>query len=182
MKTKLNTLILTFVLLLVTTCMLGQNNLTVSVAQDVALAFWENDNGIEPFTTDVNIKVRVNGYQRDTGYFTLGGHYEYANLSDDWYGDFYRYGFEGGYTFNNLNLFNLFSYEITPIIGIGGIDRAKAENNGCWTMNVGTEFTVPISSWLNIYGDTYIQWRGDLPDEEFQPQAKLGFQYKSNKF
>ncbi len=175
MKNRFKVLIVSMLLLLTTTFTVAQENLSISIAQDVNLAFFEDDNGISPWTTDITIRARLNGYQKDIGYLTYGVHFEYADLADEWYGDYYRYGFEVGYTFNNFEVFDI-PFNVTPVIAIGGIDRQNKRNAGCFTYNFGTEVAIPITDWLNGYSSVGYQWRGDLPDSELQSYGNVGME------
>lgn len=162
--------------LLCTFTLSAQENLTVSIGQDVKLALYENDHDLQPFTANPTIKARLNGKQFTSGFMTLGAYFEYADLSKKYRGYYVRYGVEGGYTFNKLRLLNV-NFELTPYIGLGIVNREFiVKGNG--TYHFGTEIALKLFKWLNLYSDLFMVKRSDLDSNELQPAFKLGLQFK----
>lgn len=160
------------ILILASLSLNAQDNITVSLIQDVKLALYENEHDLQPFTANPTLKVRLNGKQFKSGYMTLGSFVEYADLSKKYKGYFIRYGVEGGYSFNNLGLF-----EIRALIGVGVINR-EFITKGVGTYHFGSEVAINITNWLNVVSDFYMIRRSDLNNKELQPTVKLGIEIK----
>lgn len=154
----------------------AQENLTISISQDVKLALYEKEHDLKPFTANPSLKIRLNGSQQESGFLTIGSFLEYADLSKNYRGAFWRYGVEGGYSFNDLYLFGV-TYEIRPLVGFGIINR-EFVIKGVGTYHFGAELVININSWLNIITDGYYLKRSDLDNSELQPQFKLGLEFK----
>ena len=69
---------------------------SISITQDPSLAFFKDDYGNSPFTTNIRGKIALEGYQRGLGFLTINMVYEYADLKG---GNYNRYGGQVGYTF-----------------------------------------------------------------------------------
>ena len=82
----------------------AQNAVGIAVYQDAKLAFFEDDYGNKPFTTDVTIKLKLQAEN-----FVVSGKFEYADLSQD----LYRYGAEVGYCFRFDRI------GVMPFVGYG---------------------------------------------------------------
>jgi hypothetical protein len=133
-----------------------RGSISFGLFQDVALALWEDDNGIEPFTLDFRVEVMLQGNQQDVGFMVLGVTYEYADLADF---HFIRYGVQGGYTFNQLSLFGLFDIEVTPMVGAGIIHRDPTP----WiSLEASIDFTYRVTDWFAINVKPTMMQRGDL--------------------
>ena len=121
MKTKI-TSIIAYVLLVVTSIAFAQEKVSVSILQDVKLAtLGDKDRNYSPFTTDILIRVNMQGKQQEHGYMIVFPEYEYADIA---YG-YNRYSANVGYTFNKLFLEDL---ELSASIGYGFITRKKKSN------------------------------------------------------
>jgi len=167
---------LILIALLCTFTLSAQENLTVSIGQDVKLALYENDHDLKPFTTNPTLKVRLNGMQQELGYLTIGSFVEYADLSKNYRGYFVRYGVEGGYSFNQFELFRI-PFEIRTLIGFGIINR-EFEVKGAGTYHFGSEIALNVFKWLNVTTDMYFLKRSDLENQKLQPTVKLGLEFK----
>jgi len=109
MKTLLK-LFIGITLLLNTYCLTAQNAVGIAVYQDAKLAFFEDDYGNKPFTTDVTVKLKLQAEN-----FVVSGKFEYADLSQD----LYRYGAEVGYCFRFDRI------GVMPFVGYGRLWRAN---------------------------------------------------------
>ena len=156
-------LILLITVMLVSFTNYSQETIDISASQDVPLAFFKDNHGNNPFTLDLRGEVNLNGKEKwDLGYMTIGLTYEQADLSS---GKFVRGGFQGGFTFKYMNLFNIIDYQATPRVGYGRIYRL-GENQGYESIELSLDLDFKINSWLNFFTKTTLMQRGDLFKDE----------------
>jgi hypothetical protein len=116
----------------------------------------DEEHGIPKYTPDIRIELDLHGNQTKVGYTVIGMTFGHAQLSKS---DFLRYGFQGGFTFNDINFFDVFEFEVTPLAGVGVISR----NGVGWVSLEGTlELTFMMTDWLSINLKGTMMQRGDL--------------------
>lgn len=146
----------------------GQESIGFQITQDVKLATFSNDKyGNQPFTTDMQIKVVLQGNDTDLGYLVVAPKYEYADLAG---GAYQRYGFEAGYSFHT----HLLGIDLTPLIGWGYSHRygSRWEN-----FEVSAEMKVPIIKNLSGIALMNYNQRKDLPNQKWQYNVGIGLRY-----
>ena len=94
----------------------GQNEIKLSIYQDLKLAVKKDGKGNEPFTLDLLTKLKLTGNQDKNGYLHVAPMFEYAEIK----GIYKRYAVDIGYSFNQLGVDGL---EITPSINYGIQER-----------------------------------------------------------
>lgn len=95
---------LLLVLALLPLTALAQGNIAINLAQDLRLATVGDTNGNEAFTPNFILRVDLQDNQGKHGYFVVGTEYEHAALNNARYD---RYSINAGYTFNQINKFEL---------------------------------------------------------------------------
>ena len=95
----------------------AQDQIRLAVYQDARLAVAEDKTGnYQPFTLDLLVKFKMQGYQKNGVYLTISPMFEYADID----GIYKRYAVDMGLTFNEALRWGL---EITPSINYGMLDR-----------------------------------------------------------
>lgn len=117
----------------------SQNDINLLLLQDVRLAIAGDKTGnYKPFTLDFLAKLKLAGYQKESGYLVVSPFFEYAELE----GVYKRYGFDIGFTYNN-SIINGFSF--TPSLNYGIQDRW-----GKSFLVLGTDFEISYRITQNI--------------------------------
>ena len=114
MKTKL--LIIALMLFGITQ---AQEVLSIGVYQDLRLAVSDDNHGNDSFTTDVLIRLKMQGNQEKYGYMIVYPEFELANLSG---GKYKRYSANVGYVFNKW----FKNFEYSGSLGFGMLQRWNA--------------------------------------------------------
>ena len=146
------------VVLLLSITLSAQNAVGIAVYQDAKLAFFEDDYGNKPFTTDVTIKLKLQAEN-----FVVSGKFEYADLSQD----LYRYGAEVGYCFRFDRI------GVMPFVGYGRLWRANDYVRS--SFEFGNEITFRILPRIKIAYQTVWTQRPELKTIRFNHNAGLQF-------
>ena len=94
----------------------AQEVLSIGVYQDLRLAVSDDNHGNDAFTTDVLIRLKMQGNQEKHGYMLIYPEFEYADLSG---GDYKRYSANVGYVFNKW----FRNFEYSGSFGFGMLQR-----------------------------------------------------------
>lgn len=162
-----------------------EENITIYIYQDAALALFKDNHGNKPFTTDLRFKMKWNGFNDNTyGFLTITSLFEYANLNDDWKGKFYRYGVEIGYTFSYCRVFNI-PFMLNPSVGFASIHRELIDTHGALSLELSIEATIKLSSRLRLSGLITAMQRPDLENKaasfnpiHWKPNGYIGLGYR----
>ena len=129
--------------------------------QDARLALLGDDHGNDPFTTDVRFEFMMESNAKSLGSVIIGFTIEYADLSEF---NFFRYGFQGGYNFRNLELpFNLGYFDNAIYGGAGLIHRGFPEDNIAYmSLELSNDFQIFLTDWLIFNLKGTLMQRGDL--------------------
>lgn len=159
-KTKINRLLFLLFMIVVTTCTaVAQDNVSISVFQDVKFALKGDEaRGYKAGTLDLLFRFKMQGEQNKYGYFVVAPEYEYADLD----GIYRRYSVNVGYTLNQLILDN---FEVTPMLNYGWIDRGVST----WSYGAYLELMYKLSDRFKIGFVNQLTHRTDLPNR------KLGY-------
>lgn len=132
--------------------------------QDPNLAFFKDDKGNKPFTSDVRFEFMMEGYCKGAGSTIIGFTIEYADLSEY---NLFRYGFQGGYNFRNYALpFNLGYFDNAIYLGGGVIHRNFPDDNqGYLSLELSNDFQIFLNDWMSINFKTTLMQRGDLSEK-----------------
>lgn len=159
----------TILFLAIATVLQAQPSIGLTIYQDAKLATTTDNHGNTPFTPDVRTKLKLQGNPTNIGNTVATFVFEYADLYG---GEFYRYGFEVGYSFNTV-LNNVF---ITPSVGFGKVGRSNTGFLSSWEFS--SEATYRITKNLNINAlATYMQ-RSDLPNKKLGYNFYIGIGYE----
>lgn len=144
---------LLFLLLFATAMTQAQSNITLSAFQDVKLAFKGDSKGNDAFTTNIVLNATLNANQKGIGYGFLQPTFEYADLTG---GKYYRYGINGGYTFN-LN-----PIKVSLYAGAGAISReiGDGENTFYPAFAIGNQID------LKLFNGVYLSVLNQLTDRK----------------
>lgn len=104
----------------------SQEKVSVNLLQDLKLAtVGDEKRGYKSFTTDILLRIKMQGNQQKLGYMIIYPEYEFADLKSK----YQRYSANVGYVFNNL--FN--DFELESSIGYGFINHSGTTNSlGMW--------------------------------------------------
>lgn len=95
----------------------AQRHLSLSLHQDPRLSITGDDSrGYEAGTLNLLVRLKAQDNQQEFGYWLVFPEYQFANIE----GDYQRYSFNVGYTFNQLLINRL---EASATAGYGCIDR-----------------------------------------------------------
>ena len=169
MKTKKNKIVLLTIFIiatLITGLLHAQDNVSVSVFQDVKLATIGDDKrGYDAFTLNTVIRFKMQGNQSEYGYFVVAPEFEYAELEVP----YKRWSVNVGYTFNQLILDNV---EVTPMINYGWIDRGVSTFSG----GASLETMYKINDTLKIGILQQLTHRTDLPNNKIGYSLMAGLE------
>lgn len=104
-------------LILFTTFLNAQENISIGIYQDARLLVLGDDKGNKPGTLDIKVDMSLQGKQFQHYYFEVRPQFEYANLSG---GKYVSWLINGGWVFNQLLIKNL---EAGAYLTIGTIHR-----------------------------------------------------------
>jgi hypothetical protein len=116
----------TIILLLFSTFLTAQSDVSLNLSQDARLALFGDDKGNEALTPNIIARIDLQDNQRALGYYVVGLEYEYADLSESLY---QRYSFNLGYTFNHFSLLGNDKLEATALLNYGMTTREVNQVN-----------------------------------------------------
>lgn len=150
--------LLIYILLFTTFCQ-AQDNVSISVFQDVKFALQGDEaRGYKAGTLNIIARLKMQGNQDDLGYFVVVPEFEYADLQ----GTYRRYSVNIGYTLNAIK-----NIEVTPMINYGWIDRGVSTYSGGGSI----ETMYKLSDNIKIGVLNQLVHRTDLPNR------KLGYSF-----
>lgn len=137
----------------------AQNGINVGIYQDAKLAVAKDNHGNSPFTLDTRLEVMLAPHNVKE-HMMLGLTLEYADLSEF---NYFRYGVQGGYSWNEFECLGLFDYNVAVFVGGGIITRNFPEDNdGFLSLEASLEYSVILTDrWFLALKGTMTQ-RGDL--------------------
>lgn len=94
----------------------AQGTPAIAIYQDVAMAVKDDKHGNEAFTTNLLLRLELQGYQMHNHYFSVIVNFEYADLT---YSEYVRYAFGLGWTFNEW----IDNVEFSTSVNVGMIGR-----------------------------------------------------------
>lgn len=136
----------------------SQDRVSFSLHQDSRLFLIGDNHGNSRGTLNLLARIKLQGKQRKTGYFTLIPSYEQANLQNR----YKRYSIDIGYTFNRINLKNLNftkNIEVSLSVGYGKINHFS-QNTYDWS-SIG-EIAYKFNNWLKFGIINQLTERTDL--------------------
>ena len=149
---------LIYILLFTTFCQ-AQDNVSLSVFQDVKFALQGDEaRGYKAGTLNILARFKMQGNQDELGYFVVVPEFEYADLQ----GTYRRYSVNIGYTINAIK-----KIEVTPMINYGWIDRGVSTYSG----GASIETMYKLSDNIKIGVLNQLVHRTDLPNR------KLGYSF-----
>ena len=150
--------LLIYILLFTTFCQ-SQDNVSLSVFQDVKFALQGDEaRGYKAGTLNILARLKMQGNQDEFGYFVVVPEFEYADLQ----GTYRRYSVNIGYTLNAIK-----NIEVTPMINYGWIDRGVSTYSGGGSI----ETMYKLSDNIKIGVLNQLVHRTDLPNR------KLGYSF-----
>ena len=143
----------------------AQNNVSLAVYQDLGMAVKSDDYGNNAFTSDITIKLKMNGFFQPNneifiGYMYMAPIVEIADLAG---GNYVRYGAEIGYTFTELYISNIRT-EITPLVNYGFLNRTYNDNKtfSVKAWEFGLQYGIPLSPYIKLLALGTITQANDL--------------------
>ena len=148
----------------------AQDNVSLSIYQDVRLLTIGDDIGNDAGTIDMVVRLKMQGNQDKHGYLIVYPEYEYAEIKNI----YKRYAVGVGYAFNRLVLDN---FEITPSVNYGWIDRGGV--NG-FSVSGSLELAYEINDTFKLNLMSQITERKDLKilynDNAFRYSGFIGLE------
>ena len=146
----------------------AQEAVGVQVTQDVKLATFSNDKaGNKPFTTDIQVKMVMQGNDSNTGYLVISPKYEFANLAG---GEYHRYGAEIGYSFHTY----IFGIDIAPLAGFGYSHRFGQR---WFNLEFSVEGKLPVTTNLSVIALMNINQRMELENSPWKYNVGIGLRW-----
>ena len=139
----------------------SQENLALGVFQDARLMFLGDERGNSPGTMDLLLRFKLEGKQKDLGYFVYYLGYEHANLAST----LKRYSISFGFTFNNLSKTSKFlnRFEFTPTVGYGNLNRNRNDSiDKYYNWSFCEETSFKVNEFMKISFLTQLMQRSDL--------------------
>lgn len=158
--------------LLLSAVSFAQEGVSIGIHQDYKMAFkGDPDRDYEAPVANFLVRMKLMSVETETGYLSIFPEFEYADID----GDYYRYSFNVGYTFNTFHR----RLEVTPYIGIGFIDRF---GKSFYSFGAGTDVGITIFKNFKFVNTVQLTDRRDLG--YFWDSYKIGisvfggFEYK----
>jgi len=150
-----------------------------SLYQDFNLAFFEDENGLTPFTANPTFKYTwgISDKNINLGYFLGSFVYTYADLSSDFLGDFNRWGLEFGFALRETNILGL-KTETAILVGYGVLSR-ELDPGGQGSFEASGQLSFKIYKGLRFNALLTLLHRVDLPNDPYRINGSIGIEIRN---